>query len=85
MTLSSTGTVVMVVIIAAAVVAMILILASANRRNAANPHQPPRDEQADLRYPGLNPEAARRPAALVGDDVTAPVEPGGHVVRPFDH
>ncbi|HEX3828550.1 MAG TPA: hypothetical protein VHV82_14895 [Sporichthyaceae bacterium] len=84
MTLSITGTVVMVVIIAGAVVAMILVLASANRRNASAHQEPNREERPDLRYPGLNPDAARRHADLVGDDATASVEPGGHVIRPFD-
>jgi hypothetical protein len=85
MTLSITGTVVMVVVIAVAVLAMILVLATANRRSGNKPHQPQREERADLRSPGLNPDAARRLADQAGDNATDPVEPGGHVVRPFDH
>jgi hypothetical protein len=85
MTLSTTGTVVMVVIIALAVMAMILVLATANRRNAGKHQEAHRTEQADARYPGLYPEAARRQADLAGDDPTASVEPGGHVIRPSDH
>jgi hypothetical protein len=85
MTLSITDTVVMVVIIALAVAAMILVLAAANRRSASTHHERNREERAGLRYPGLNTDAARRHADLVGDDANDPVEPGGHVVRPFDH
>jgi hypothetical protein len=81
MTLSTHGTVLMVVIIAAAVIAMVTVLATANKRNAHLHHQPDREERPDRRYPGLNPEAARRHAELAGDDTTESVEPGGHVIH----
>jgi hypothetical protein len=81
MTLSTHGTVLMVVIIAAAVMAMILVVATANKRNARRQRQPKREERAEQRYPGLNPDAARRHAELAGDDVTESVEPGGHVIH----
>jgi hypothetical protein len=85
MTLSITGTVIMVVVIALAVALMVLVLARANRSNQDVRHDRHREEHADARYPGMDPEAVQRHAELVGDDVEQSVEPGGHVIRESDH